>query len=110
MEINGKEVEIKKLKECCTSLENEKELTNIKLTNTEVQIRNLKSELEFSKIDMEISKDELKLISSESNKLRTHIEEGNSNGNDLEEKHSDILTIMEDANKTIDKLRKENEK
>ena len=96
MEINGKEVEIKKLKECCTSLENEKELTNIKLTNTEVQIRNLK--------------DELKLISSESNKLRTHIEEGNSNGNDLEEKHSDILTIMEDANKTIDKLRKENEK
>ena len=59
---------------------------------------------------MEISRDELKLISSESIKLRAQIEEGNADENDLGEKHSDILTILEDANKTIEKLRKENEK
>ena len=59
---------------------------------------------------MEISRDELKLISSESNKQRTKIEEGNSDGNDLEEKHSDILKTLEVANKTIEELRKENEK
>ena len=74
------------LKEWCASLENEKELANISLKNADNQIRKLKSELEFTKIDQEISRDELKLISSESNKLRTNIIEGNGDGNRIVEK------------------------